>query len=113
MNSHFELDNVLWAQSGVNRKGEPFVQLLLNEKAICQFTVEEARGFANNIVQASEAAEQDAFLLDFFQHTLGTSEEHASKVLIEFRKYREQRGKKGPPSDPNEFMVTPEHKKPI
>ena len=102
---------MLWHQSGVNLQGEPFVQLLLDDKLIGQFSPEECRDHARAITEAAEAAEQDAFLFDFVKTKLDGSEEQAMAMLIEFRRYREARGKKGPPSDRAEFIV-PEHKKP-
>ncbi len=102
----------LWHQSGVNRKGEPFIQLMLDDKVIGQFTPEECRDHARSILEAAEAAEQDAFLLDFAKGTIGTTEEGAVGLLQEFRRYREARGKKGPPSAAADFMITDKHQKP-
>lgn len=104
--------SILWHQSGVNKKGEPFVQLMRDDEVIGQFTVVECREHAAAILQTAEAAEQDAFLLDFAKTTIGTTEEGAVRLLQEFRKYREARGKKGPPSDPRDFMRTDKHQKP-
>ena len=105
-------DHVLWHQSGVNKQGEPFVQLMQDDQVVCQFNPEQARDSAKNLLEATEAAEQDAFLMEFFQKQLGASFEHAGLVLIEFRKWREARGKKGPVSDRREFVVTDKHEKP-
>ncbi len=80
----------LWHQSGVNRKGEPFIQLMVDDAVVGQFTPEEARDHARSILEAAEASEQAAFLR---------------------RRYREGRGKKGPPSDKRDFMVTDKHRK--
>lgn len=102
----------LWHQSGVNRKGEPFIQLMIDDKVVGQFTPEECRDHARSILEATEAAEQDAFMLDFAKGTIGITEEVAIRLLQELRRYREARGKKGPPSDKADFMVTDRHKKP-
>jgi hypothetical protein len=102
----------LWHQSGVNRKGEPFVQLMIDDKVVGQFSPEECRDHARSILEAAEAAEQDAFMLDFAKGTIGTTEEGSVRLLQEFRRYREERGKKGPPSDRRDFMVTDKHEKP-
>lgn len=105
--------SILWHQSGVNRKGEPFIQLLVDGEVICQLDPAAARDHAKNVLEATEAAEQDAFMLDFVKGTIGTTEEGAARLLQEFRAYREARGKKEPSSDPKEFIVTDKHKKEI
>lgn len=105
-------EHVLWHQSGVNIKGEPFVQLMQDDKVICQLSPEQARDHAKNVLEATEASEQDAFLLDFFTKQVGADPPHAMQIIKEFRKWREARGKKGPPSDPKDFMRTDKHAAP-
>lgn len=105
-------DRVLWHQSGVNKHGEPFVQLLMDDAVVCQLTPEQARNHAKNLLEATEASEQDAFLLDFFTKQIGADPFDAMQIIQQFRKWREDRGKKGPPSDPKDFMRTPSHEKP-
>jgi hypothetical protein len=105
-------DRVLWHQSGVNKHGEPFVQLLMDDAVICQLSPEEARDHAKNILEATEASEQDAFMLSFMQEKVGLDVGKAMQVIVDFRKWREARGKKGPPSDAKEFMRTDKHEKP-
>jgi len=85
---------------------------MLDDKVVCQFAPAEARDHARNIMEATEASEQDAFLLEFAKGTIGTTEEGAVRLLQEFRRYREERGKRGPASDPREFVITEEHQKP-
>jgi hypothetical protein len=103
---------ILWHQSGINSKLEPFVQLLFGDKVICQMGPAEARDHAKNILEAIEASEQDAFLVHFFMTELKFQKQEAIQTLLLFRQYREAQGKKGPPSDVSEFVVTDEHKKP-
>jgi hypothetical protein len=103
---------VLWHQSGVNKNGEPFVQLLMDDNPICQLSPEEARDHAKNILEATEASEQGAFMLSFMQQKVGLDVSRAMQVIVHFRKWREARGKKGPPSDAREFMRTDKHQKP-
>ena len=98
----------IWHQSGVNPQGEPFVQLLLDDRPIAQFTPEEARDHAKNILEATEACEQDAFLFAFFQKEVGLDVNRAMHVIVDFRKWREARGKKGPPSDRSEWVIHPD-----
>jgi len=105
-------ERVLWHQSGVNKHGEPFIQLLMDDEPICQLTPEEARDHAKNILEATEASEQDAFMLEFMQKKVGLDVARAMQVIIDFRMWREKRGKKGPPSDAREFMRTAKHEKP-
>lgn len=97
-------ERVLWQQSGINLKGEPFVQLFIEDKIVCQFTPEQAREHAAHVLEAAEAAEQDAFMFKFFGTKVGTDARHAMMLIMEFRKFREERGKKGPPSDSREFV---------
>jgi hypothetical protein len=105
-------NRVLWHQSGVNRNGEPFVQLLMDDEPICQLTPEEARDHAKNILEATEASEQDAFMLEFMQKQVGLDLEWAMQVIVDFRKWREAKGKKGPVSDAREFVRSDKHEKP-
>ena len=104
-------ERILWHQSGVNKKGEPFVQLLMNDEVICQLAPEEARDHAKNVLEATEASEQDAFMLSFMQEKVGLDVARAMQVIVDFRAWREARGKKGPPSDPREFVRTDKHEK--
>jgi len=105
-------DRTLWHQSGVNKNGEPFIQLLVDDEVICQLTPEEARDHAKNMLEATEASEQDAFMLSFFRDKLGSDAQAAMRIIVEFRKWREARGKKGPVSDAREFVRTDKHEKP-
>jgi hypothetical protein len=94
----------LWHQSGVNPKGEPFVQLLLGDKVIAQLDMELAREHGHAMLEAAEAAEQDAFILGFFQQ-LGCSIEEAFAVLVDFRKQRAERtNKRGGPTNPRDWV---------
>lgn len=102
----------IWHQSGVNQNGEPFVQLLVDAKVVGQFTPAECRDHARTILEAAEAAEQDAFMLSFFQKNLAMPLEQVWPIIIQFREWREAQGKKGPPSRKSEFMVTDKHVKP-
>lgn len=100
----------LWHQSGVNKNGEPFVQLMKDTECIGQFTPEECRSHARGITEAAEAAEQDAFFVQYFKQKMELEDHVVFGFLLDFRRWREERGKKGPPSDPREFMRTPKHK---
>lgn len=102
-------DNILWHQSGVNKNKEPFVQLILNNDIIAQMSPEQARDHANAILQAAEASEQDAFIMDFFMTNIGVSFEEAGKILIAFRNYRQkQTGKSQGPTKAKDWVMPPD-----
>jgi hypothetical protein len=101
-------DQPLWHQSGVNRKGEPFVQLILGEKIIAQMSTEQARDHARAILEAAEASEQDAFIRDWVINKVGAGEAQAVGMLQDFRAYRAERtAKRGGPSDPRDWVMPP------
>jgi hypothetical protein len=83
-----EEEGVLWHQSGVNRKGEPFVQLIRNDKVIAQQSSEQAREHALAVLEAAEASEQDAFLVYWVKAAVGADERAAAGMLQDFRKWR-------------------------
>ena len=88
-------DKPLWHQSGVNRDGEPFIQLILGDKLIAQQTVTQAREHAQAVLEACEAAEQDAFLVHWVKTRIGADDRAAAGLLQDFRDYRrEQTGKR-------------------
>jgi hypothetical protein len=105
-------ERTLWHQSGVNKNGEPFVQLLIDDEVVCQLSPDEARDHAKNILEATEVSEQDAFMFWFMQTKVGLDVGRAMQVIVDFRKWREARGKKGPISDAKEFVQTDKHEKP-
>lgn len=80
----------LWHQSGVSRDGEPFIQLILGEKVIAQQSVSQAREHALAILEAAEAAEQDAFLVHWVKDHLSAGEAAAAGLLQEFREWRRE-----------------------
>jgi len=85
----------MWHQSGVNSAGEPFIQLILADKVIAQQSVEQAREHALAMLATAEAAEQDAFLVQWAKTRLGADEHAAVMLLQEFRNWRvEQTGKR-------------------
>jgi hypothetical protein len=101
-------DDVLRHQSGVNRKGEPFVQLLRGTTVIAQMDPEQARDHARAITEAAEASEQDAFMLSFLQDQtkVGLGMDRAMQVLMDFRDWRVARtGKKSGASNPRDWVM--------
>lgn len=83
--------SVLWHQSGVNAKGEPFVQLVKDGDVIAQMTVCEARDHATGMLQAAEAAETDACLLEWLRTEIGLVGNAAPTLLLKFRACRSRR----------------------
>jgi hypothetical protein len=65
----------LGQQSGVNKEGEPFVQLLVTrngkDEVVGQFSPEEVRQHALTLLEVAEAAEQDAYLTWFARQKIG------------------------------------------
>jgi hypothetical protein len=101
-------DDVLWHQSGVNRKGEPFVQLIRGETVIAQMDPEQARDHGRAILEAAEAAEQDAFIFDWVCNKVGSGPNEATVLLLEFRRYRAERtNKKGGPTRRDDWVMPP------
>lgn len=71
----------------------PFVEInmeLLNKPM--QLSPEEARDLAGNLLQAAEAAEQDAFIFEFHTHLSGGEEQVGAAMLMEFMKWRDEHG---------------------
>jgi hypothetical protein len=99
-------DDILWHQSGVNQKGEPFVQLIRGEEVIAQMSVEQARDHARAITEAAEAAETDAFIFQWVLHKAGAGPEQAVGLLADFRKYRaEVTGKREGATSPTDWVM--------
>lgn len=76
---------------------QSFVQINIDKlKEPLQISPEEARDLASNLLQAAEAAEQDAFIFEFHSEFIeGTAEEKknvGASMLIEYRKWRDAHG---------------------
>jgi hypothetical protein len=98
-------DQILWHQSGVNAKGEAFVQLLRGTEIVGQMSAAEARDHAHAMLETAEAAETDAFLLDLLQHKLALGLHQAGAVLQQFRAYRVERtGKQSGPRNARDWV---------
>jgi hypothetical protein len=75
-----------------SRTKEGVVQLNWGDKK-AQFSAEEARKHALRIIECAEAAETDAFIVDFFVKELNQEFNHAVRILVEFRAFRDARSK--------------------
>ena len=67
--------------------GEGVVQFVWGDKH-AQLSCDEAREHARGILECAEAAETDAFLVEFFVK-IGASRDYAVRMLTEFRSFRE------------------------
>lgn len=80
-------------QTGVNKAGEPFIQLILSkptgDEIISQMSPQQARDHALAMIEAAEAAEQDAFMVWFVKNQIGGDDHMAGRVLVDFRHWRE------------------------
>lgn len=101
-------EKTMWHQSGVNPRGEPFVQLLLDEEIIAQMSPEQARDHARAVTEAAEAAEQDAFMFEWVLRKVGAGTEQAMGLIVEFRQFRAERtGKSQGPTRPSDWVMPP------
>jgi len=74
---------------GYNTK-QPFVNLLVGDRKPIQLSPDQARSVARQLTEAAEAAEQDAFLVSFFQKSVGMDERQVAGILMQFRAFRER-----------------------
>lgn len=106
MSSDGAREKTLWHQSGVNPKGEPFIQLLLDEEIIAQMSPGQARDHARAVMESAETAEQDAFLLDFARNQIGLPFADAGRIIVAFREYRARTtGKSQGPTKPTDWVM--------
>lgn len=54
-----------------------------------QLTPAEARHLAQSLIEAAEAAEQDAFMVHFFTTVAGFTQSEAAAILMQFRDARQ------------------------
>lgn len=66
---------------------QPYVTLMLNERAVSQLSPAEAQSLALSLMQGSEGAMGDGFLVTFFRG-IGAADDQIGAVLQEFRQYR-------------------------
>lgn len=71
----------------------PLVTLAVPDGGMHQMAPDEARALAANLVHGAEAAEQDGFIIEWAQETLGLPIEKAALILGEFRNWRDARNK--------------------
>jgi hypothetical protein len=77
--------------------GQPWVQFSATQQQ-WQMTPDEARTWAQVIVEAAEAADQDAFLMDWLVTKLDVERGQAAQILVEYREFRERKRGREPES---------------
>lgn len=82
--------NILVSSGYGGNTRKPFVMIEADEiDQPIQLSPAEARDLAVNLLQAAEAAEGDAFIVEFTTRQLKSDVQHARVLLLEFRKFRE------------------------
>ena len=74
---------------------QPLVQVQWGDRKPFTISPAEARDLAANLLGAAEAAEQDAFVVEFAREKLDCTDQHAGAFLTEFRRWREEYAAKG------------------
>ena len=77
---------------GTSRR--PYVQLVWGAQ-VAQLSPDDARAHALRLLEVAEAAEQDAFLVEFAEK-IGIPLPKAAGLLKEFREWRSRRGSSDP-----------------
>ena len=86
-----DADGMIWCKSLVsNTTHEGVVEFTWGEHR-AQLTCEEAREHARGVMECAEAAETDAFLVEYFVDELKLEFERAVMMMRQFRGFREQR----------------------
>lgn len=85
-----------WVRSmyGANTQ-KPIVVLTLPGGESVQMEPADARNLALNLLQGAEAAEQDAWLVEWLKESLKADEQQTVVILREYRQWREKREAEG------------------
>lgn len=67
---------------------QPYVELHLGDIGVTQWSPAEARHHAMAVLEVAEAAEQDAFIYEWFAGRYSLDERHVSILLQEYRAFR-------------------------
>lgn len=70
------------------KTGKPYVELRLAAQVIVQWSPADARHHAMAVLEAAEAAEQDAFMVAYLTERVGGEVPAAIGVLQEYRAFR-------------------------
>lgn len=89
--AHTPEEIVFMVTSGFGHNTQrPFVQVLIEAADwMTQMSPANARELAYNLLSAADAAESDGFLVIFLRHKIGLPDPAISKVLTDFRDYRD------------------------
>jgi hypothetical protein len=83
-------DRGIWAFAGVNRYGEPFVQLRRSTgQVLFGLTTDLARDLARNLLSCAEAAETDLVVTQWLKERMKVDDARAAQILLDFRRIRE------------------------
>lgn len=81
-----------------HKTGHPRVNVVLEQvgkNQVFQLDVDEARSIAQQLLEAAEAAEVDAFLFHFGSKDLQLSPEASASLISRFRDFRTERNSRG------------------
>lgn len=82
----------IWVASGYGgNTRKPFVSMTVRDLKPVQLSPEEARDLAGNLIACAEAADQDAFLVEWFQSEFDLPIERAAQILVRYRDARAAR----------------------
>jgi hypothetical protein len=85
--------NILVSSGYGGNTREPFVEIKMDypKDHPLQIHPDEARQLAMNLLEAAEAADTDSFLFEFVSKDLNTGDKAAAGILMEYRKFRDER----------------------
>jgi hypothetical protein len=84
----------IWVTSSYGAKARSPLVNFHYQDVVIQMEPEKAREVALMLLEVSEASEQDAFMFEYAQKVIGVDENSAGGLLIEFRKWRQEHGKR-------------------
>ena len=85
--------NILVSSGYGGNTREPFVEIKMDypKDHPLQIHPDEARQLAMNLLQAADAADTDSFLFEFVSKDLNAGDHAGANILMEFRKFRDER----------------------
>lgn len=86
------MTKMFWVTSMYGYKNKaPLVTLTVPDGGMHQMEPKEARDLALNLLECAEAAEQDAFIIEWAIGRFQLSEQNAAMILGDFRDWRNKR----------------------
>lgn len=86
------ISKLLWAISLYGVKTKKGIVEIRIDNQVVQVSPEEAREFALSVFHAADSAESDEFIMTWFE-SIGGKQIDPTKLLLEFRKFRESKMK--------------------